>query len=141
MNLNAEDAEVQLVDTTTWERVGDAAPWNEDFGTFDLSPDGTQFAAVRRRCDHAHRRHHRRPPGHDPAADACARGADRLPPRQQRLLVAGIEGSTWTVDTRWQSWVTRACTIAGRNLTHEEWQEYYPDRAYEATCPQWPRDG
>ncbi len=53
-------------------------------------------------------------------------------PDTERLLVAGIEGSTWTVDTRWQSWVTRACRIVGRNLTYEEWQEYYPDRAYEA---------
>ena len=50
-------------------------------------------------------------------------------------MVAGIEGSTWSVDTRWQSWVDRACTIAGRNLTHEEWQEYYPHRAYQAICP------
>ena len=36
---------MQLVDATTWERFGTAAPRDERLGTFDLSPDGTQFAA------------------------------------------------------------------------------------------------
>ncbi len=44
-NLNGEDAEVQLVDATTWERFGAAAPWIERFGTFDLAPDGAQYAS------------------------------------------------------------------------------------------------
>ena len=132
---------MQLVDTTTWERVGDAAPWNEDFGTFDLSPDGTQFASVDDDAitiiDATTGARQATIPLPTPAPEARI----AYLPDSSRLLVAGIEGSTWTVDTRWQSWVTRACTIAGRNLTHEEWQEYYPHRAYEATCPQWPGDG
>ena len=73
----------------------------------------------------------------------CLRPEARITylPDSSGLLVAGIEGSTWTVDTRLDSWVDRACTIAGRNLSHEEWKEYFPDRAYEVTCPQWPTDG
>ena len=59
-------------------------------------------------------------------------------PDSSRLLVAGLDGSTWTVDARQSSWVDRGCAIAGRNLTRDEWQEYYHGRAYEATCPQWP---
>jgi WD40 repeat protein len=34
-----------------------------------------------------------------------------------------------------QDWLDEACTIAGRNLTHTEWQRYLPDRPYERTCP------
>ena len=59
-------------------------------------------------------------------------------PDSSGLLVAGIDGRTWTVDTSPDSWVDRACTIAGRNLSREEWKEYFPGRAYEVTCPQWP---
>ncbi len=33
------------------------------------------------------------------------------------------------------SWQTRACFVANRNLTPEEWEQYFPDTAYSATCP------
>jgi hypothetical protein len=32
----------------------------------------------------------------------------------------------------------RACDIANRNLSQEEWQRYLPDRPYEQTCPNVP---
>jgi hypothetical protein len=54
------------------------------------------------------------------------------------LFIAGVDGRTWTVDTSPDSWVDRACSIAGRNLTREEWKEYFPNRAYQVSCPQWP---
>lgn len=110
-------------------------PWNEGFGAFDLSPDGTQFASV---DDNAITLI-------DPTTGArqvtipLPRPAREVRiaylPDSSRLMVAGPEGSTWSVDTGWQSWVARACTIAGRNLTHEEWHEYYPHRACQAVCP------
>ncbi|MFC7489466.1 MULTISPECIES: hypothetical protein [unclassified Knoellia] len=59
-------------------------------------------------------------------------------PDSSGLLVAGLDGRTWTVDTKQGPWVDRACAIAGRNLSHAEWKEYFPGRAYEITCPQWP---
>jgi energy-coupling factor transporter ATP-binding protein EcfA2 len=31
-----------------------------------------------------------------------------------------------------------ACHLAGRNLTQEEWNQYFPDEEYRRTCPQWP---
>ncbi|MCK9926644.1 winged helix-turn-helix domain-containing protein [Frankia sp. Mgl5] len=53
--------------------------------------------------------------------------------------VAGSQNSfavIWDVDTaRWQ---TVACGIAGRNLTRAEWDQYFPNRPYRQTCPQWP---
>jgi WD40 repeat protein/DNA-binding SARP family transcriptional activator len=59
-------------------------------------------------------------------------------PDSSGLLVAGTNGSTWTVDTRTSRWVDRACAIGGRNLTRSEWREYFPNRDYRVTCPEWP---
>jgi WD40 repeat protein len=41
----------------------------------------------------------------------------------------------WNVDPA--DWIRTACTIAGRNLTRAEWQQYLPTRPYRSTCPQW----
>jgi hypothetical protein len=42
-------------------------------------------------------------------------------------------------DTSVPSWLARACRVAGRNLTHEEWTQYVgPEQPYERTCPEWP---
>ena len=90
------------MDSTTWERVGEPAPWNEAFGAFDSAPDGTQFASVK--------------DGAITLVDA-QRGTVAtiaLPtpapgariaylPDSRRLMVAGLEGSAWTVETRWQA--------------------------------------
>ena len=48
-----------------------------------------------------------------------------------------VDPLLWHVDP--DSWLKIACTIAGRNLTHAEWQDYLPHRAYERTCAQYPR--
>jgi len=45
----------------------------------------------------------------------------------------------WNVDPA--NWITTACTIAGRNLTHDEWRRYLPARPYQTTCPRWPPGG
>ena len=137
-NLNEDDVEVQLVDATTWERLGAAAPRDERYGTFDLSPDGTQFATlyVDRLALFD---------GTTGARQATIRLPQLTPnarvtylPDNTGVLVAGIDGSTWTVDTSLDSWFDRACALAGRNLRREEWKEYFPGRAYEVTCAQWP---
>jgi WD40 repeat protein len=41
----------------------------------------------------------------------------------------------WDVSFRDQN---RACNIANRNFTAEEWQRYLGDRPYELTCPDLP---
>ena len=60
-------------------------------------------------------------------------------PDGHTLLVAGRDGAVHTVDTRLESWIDRACDVAGRNLTEDEWAEAIGDRAYHETCP--PRPG
>jgi WD40 repeat protein len=42
----------------------------------------------------------------------------------------------WDVDL--QSWLKRACDIANRNLTREEWRKYMGDLPYRKTCPDLP---
>jgi hypothetical protein len=34
--------------------------------------------------------------------------------------------------------IERTCRAVGRNLTAEEWQQYFPGEAYRLTCPQYP---
>ena len=42
-------------------------------------------------------------------------------------------------DLRPQSWIEAACGLAGRNLTHAEWDQYIGDlETYHVTCPQFP---
>ena len=57
-----------------------------------------------------------------------------------RLLAAtGVDGHAmvWNVDPK--VWRRRACAIAGRNLTREEWRLYLPSGApYQLTCREWP---
>ncbi|MSP13656.1 MAG: hypothetical protein EXR62_11960 [Chloroflexi bacterium] len=41
-------------------------------------------------------------------------------------------------DVSLESWQSRACGIANRNLTQEEWQKYTGDEPYRKTCPDLP---
>jgi WD40 repeat protein/DNA-binding SARP family transcriptional activator len=42
----------------------------------------------------------------------------------------------WDVDRK--SWQEQACERANRNLTQAEWQQYFGDQSYVATCPDLP---
>lgn len=50
--------------------------------------------------------------------------------------IAGTDLIFW--DTDLESWKARACRIANRNLTLEEWQTYLGDAPYRPTCPDLP---
>jgi WD40 repeat protein len=41
-------------------------------------------------------------------------------------------------DMRIETWIERACRIANRNLTHEEWGHYLGELSYHETCPDAP---
>jgi WD40 repeat protein len=52
-----------------------------------------------------------------------------------RLLLevhANGTGAVWDVDP--ESWAQRACELANRTLTREEWDEFLPGRPYEPAC-------
>jgi WD40 repeat protein len=42
------------------------------------------------------------------------------------------KGAVWDVDP--ESWKRRACDLANRTLTREEWEEFLPDRPYKPAC-------
>jgi WD40 repeat protein/serine/threonine protein kinase len=42
------------------------------------------------------------------------------------------QGAVWDVDP--ESWERRACALANRTLTSEEWEEFLPGRPYEPAC-------
>jgi WD40 repeat protein len=42
----------------------------------------------------------------------------------------------WNINP--DAWQLRACNLAGRNLTRDEWRQYLGTRPYQKTCSQWP---
>ena len=42
------------------------------------------------------------------------------------------QGAVWDIDP--DSWKRRACALANRTLTREEWKEFLPGRRYEPAC-------
>jgi len=58
-------------------------------------------------------------------------------PDGRSLIVLGFPNTIWDIDPA--SWREKACTVAGRNLTKREWQQYMPvDEPYRAVCPAYP---
>ena len=52
----------------------------------------------------------------------------------RRLLITNADGrgAVWDIDP--ESWLQRACTLAHRTLTKEEWESFLPGRPYEPAC-------
>jgi hypothetical protein len=48
------------------------------------------------------------------------------------------ESGIWNIEL--DDWPELACLAAGRNLTHQEWEEFGPRGQYHATCDHWPAD-
>ena len=51
------------------------------------------------------------------------------------MITPGRGTAFYTLDTRPEQWIERACAIAGRNLTQDEWTDAFQDRPYRETCP------
>jgi WD40 repeat protein len=62
-------------------------------------------------------------------------------PDSSGVVVASADGRIWSVDTRTDSWLDRACRIAGRNLTAAELRQFLPRQRSGPGCPQWPVGG
>jgi WD40 repeat protein len=52
--------------------------------------------------------------------------------RSLLITNANGQGAVWDVDP--ESWAQRACALANRTLTREEWNEFLPGRSYEPAC-------
>jgi WD40 repeat protein len=49
-----------------------------------------------------------------------------------------IQGEIILWDVNLQSWIEKSCQRVGRNFTLAEWEKYFPNEKYRATCPQFP---
>jgi WD40 repeat protein len=61
------------------------------------------------------------------AADLSADGS--------RLFAASLTRRAIRWDVAPATWKRHACQVAGRELTHQEWADALPDRAYQKLCP------
>ena len=52
--------------------------------------------------------------------------------RRLLMTLGNGQGAVWDVDP--ESWKRRACALANRTLTREEWEEFLPGRPYEPAC-------
>jgi WD40 repeat protein/DNA-binding SARP family transcriptional activator len=55
-------------------------------------------------------------------------------PDGRSVVVVSDTGDGWVWDVDPSDWLARACAVAGRSLTRQEWQQLLPDRTYQATC-------
>ncbi|TDO44617.1 DNA-binding SARP family transcriptional activator [Kribbella sp. VKM Ac-2527] len=51
------------------------------------------------------------------------------------VTIAAYDGNAYRWDTRIDRLMDFACSMAGRNLTDEEWTQAFGNRPYEKTCP------
>jgi WD40 repeat protein len=56
-------------------------------------------------------------------------------PSGDTLLVYDARGDGFSWPVSLAAWERRACAIAGRNLTRQEWARFIPRRAYVRVCP------
>ncbi len=59
----------------------------------------------------------------------------------ENVIVASEDGGVWTFPSSPDDWAARACAIAGRNFSRDEWSELMGDRPYRTTCPSMPKAG
>lgn len=130
------DGGVRLLDTETleWASTGTAAVSAD--GNIAFAHDGSQFASLAaegvRLWDGRTGEYQASIPLPGGTTDAAVAYLGD----GSGLLVTSPDGRTWTLDTRPASWLERACALAGRDLTRDEWERYFPERDYRVTCPQ-----
>ncbi len=67
-------------------------------------------------------------------SDPSQWGTARFTPDGSHLIVVYGDGTGYVWPTTVSAWIAHACTVAGRNLTREEWQRYVPHRPYGRVC-------
>jgi WD40 repeat protein len=55
-------------------------------------------------------------------------------PDGRSVVVVSDTGQGWVWNVDPSDWLARACQVAGRSPTQQEWHELLPDRPYHATC-------
>jgi WD40 repeat protein len=139
--MPGEDEGIRLYDVARQEVLNPPLKGHKNFGDFVFSPDSKILAST---------------PG--PLSDADIRlwdietlqplgqpfGGSVMYPRNPvfspdgKILAAAYRFGVILWDMDVESWKRRACRMANRNLTMEEWKQYLGDRSYHNTCPDLP---
>lgn len=69
-----------------------------------------------------------------PGSVAGRNAAASFTPDGRSVVVVSDTGAGWVWDVDPADWLARACEVAGRSFTRQEWQELLRDRSYHATC-------
>jgi DNA-binding SARP family transcriptional activator/WD40 repeat protein len=69
-----------------------------------------------------------------PGPVAGRSAAASFTPDGHSVVVVSDTGEGWVWDVDPSDWLARACQVAGRSLTQQEWRKLLPDRPYHATC-------
>ena len=69
-----------------------------------------------------------------PGPVAGRSAAASFTPDGHSVVVVSDTGEGWVWDVDPSHWLARACRVAGRSLTQQEWRKLLPDRPYHATC-------
>jgi WD40 repeat protein/serine/threonine protein kinase len=80
----------------------------------------------------------RQPLGPPLAAHTAEIEAVAFSPDGRSLVSVGQDGVILRWDVSADSWQERACQIAARNLSWEQWQQYIGSEPYRSTCPNTP---
>ena len=67
-------------------------------------------------------------------SDPSQWGAAKFTGDGKHLVVVYGDGTGYVWPTTVSAWIAHACTVAGRNLTREEWQRYVAHRSYGPVC-------
>jgi WD40 repeat protein len=59
-------------------------------------------------------------------------------PNGRTLASGSMDGTVWLWTLDLDKLCRKACEIAGRNLTCEEWQQFFMDEPYSPICPDLP---
>ena len=131
------DGALRLLRLDTFEWMASSGPpgWGGDVA---FAPDGSQFATVVAGQVRIHDGRTGELQASVPLPAGVGEAGLVYRPRGSELLVSSLDGDVWTLDTRLETWLDRACAIAGRNLTSAEWEAWFPDRPYQVTCPEFP---
>ncbi len=135
MMVTGPGVQVRLLDVEKQDYIGSGSGFQ--WGAAAFAPDGSQYAIAEEGRIRLWDGRTGEYEASLPLPSSVGTYAITYRPDSLGLVVASTDGTTWSADTRIEQWDDRACALAGRNLSIGEWKRFFPNAAYEPTCPQW----